>query len=63
MVGCQLVVSRRDQMVFSVDTWLLSVNANGDLPLANGRASRRHATDVICQGQQCSTDMFASVLG
>ena len=63
MVGCQLVVSRRDQMVFSVDTWLLSVNANGDLPLANERASRRHATDVICQGQQYSTDMFASVLG
>jgi len=50
-------------MVFNVDTWLLSVNANGDLPLANGRASRRHATDVICLGQQYSTDMFISVLG
>lgn len=35
-------------MVVNVDTGLLSVNANGDLPKANQWA-RRHAEDVILE--------------
>jgi hypothetical protein len=35
-------------MVVNVDTGLLSVNANGDLPIANERA-RLHAEDVILE--------------